>query len=43
MDNYNQKSLKMGLKTPFNTKITIKSMEDLSTSFGNEVPFPQWH
>ena len=41
--NYNQKNLKSGLKSPFNTKITIKSMEDLSTSFGNEIPFPQWH
>ncbi len=43
MNNYNQKNLKSGLKTPFNTKITIKSMEDLSTSFGNELPFPQYH
>lgn len=43
MYNYNQKHLKSGLKTPFNTKITIKSMEDLSPSFGNELPFPQWH
>lgn len=43
MYNYNQKHLKSGLKTPFNTKITIKSYEDLSTSFGNEIPFPQWH
>ena len=43
MHNYNQKSLKMGLKTPFNTKITIKSMEDLSFSFGNEIPYPIWH
>ena len=43
MINYNQKHLKSGLKTPFNTKITIKSMEDLSPSFGNELPYPQWH
>ena len=43
MNNYKQTSLKSGLKTPFNTKITIKSYEDLSTSFGNEIPFPQWH
>lgn len=43
MYNYNQKHLKSGLKTPFNTKITIKSYEDLSPSFGNEIPFPQWH
>lgn len=43
MNNYKQKTLKSELKTPFNTKITIKSMEDLSTSFGNEIPFPSWH
>ncbi len=43
MNNYKQTSLKSGLKSPFNTKITIRSLEDLSTSFGNEVPFPQWH
>lgn len=43
MYNYNQKHLKSGLKTPFNTKITIKSYEDLSHSFGNEVPYPSWH
>ena len=43
MHNYNQKHLKSGLKTPFNTKITIKSYEDLSFSFGNEVPYPHWH
>ncbi len=43
MHNYNQKHLKSGLKTPFNTKITIKSMADLSGNFGNELPFPQYH
>lgn len=43
MHNYNQKYLKSGLKTPFNTKITIKSMADLSGNFGNELPFPQYH
>ena len=43
MNNYKQTSLKSGLKSLFNTRITIKSMEDLSPSFGNEVPFPQWH
>lgn len=43
MNNYKQKSLKSELKTPFNTKITIKSMEDLSPSFGNELPYPEWH
>ena len=43
MNNYNQKNLKSGLKSIFNTKITIKSYEDLSFSFGNEIPFPQWH
>ena len=43
MYNYNQKNLKSGLKTPFNTKITIKSMADLSGNFGNEIPYPQWH
>lgn len=43
MNNYKQKTLKSELKTPFNTKITIKSMEDLSPNFGNEIPFPSWH
>ena len=43
MNNYKQTSLKSGLKSPFNTKITIRSLEDLSSSFGNEIPFPQWH
>ena len=43
MNNYKQKTLKSELKTTFNTKITIKSMEDLSYSFGNELPYPQWH
>lgn len=43
MDNYNQKNLKSGLKSIFNTRITIKSMEDLSSSFGNELPYPQYH
>ena len=41
--NYNQTHLKNGLKSIFNTRITIKSMEDLSANFGNEIPFPSWH
>ena len=43
MNNYNQKNIKNGLKSIFNTKITIKSYEDLSFSFGNEIPYPKWH
>ena len=43
MYNFNQKTLKIGLIHDFNTRITIKSMEDLSPTFGNELPFPQYH